>query len=97
MHLPQGDKLPACDVDLHLAFGLHTFTHRIRGDDAPADFYSDFFFTLMKVGSNSISLLVQSAYEPTALQKASACGGRIGFTALAGHALRGTRPKRPPR
>jgi hypothetical protein len=47
-------------------------------------------------GPNTVLLMVESAYvhEPG---KPDTTEGRISFNALLGHALRGTRPKPPPR
>lgn len=47
-------------------------------------------------GNNAVLVVIQSAYclDP---KKPDPCGGRIGFNALLGHALRGTKPTRPRR
>ncbi len=148
------NKYPAASVNIYVAFSLHTFTHRIMGDDLPEDDYSDnretrcfcherykhshrlptivreiptgrelffaralsgianyatfdigdgttyaVYFDLMRYkarGPNTVLLMVESAYvrEPG---KPDTTEGRISFNALLGHALRGTRPKPPPR
>lgn len=53
------------------------------------------FFNVKRVNEpNVVLLVVQSAYclDP---QKPQPAKGKIGFNVLLGHALRGTRPKRP--
>jgi hypothetical protein len=57
------------------------------------------YFDLMRYkarGSNTVLLMVESAYvhDP---EKPDTTEGRISFNALLGHALRGTKPKPPPR
>lgn len=57
------------------------------------------YFDLMRFktrGPNTVLLTVESAYvhEPG---KPDTTEGRISFNALLGHALRGTKPKSPPR
>ena len=55
------------------------------------------FFDLkrwLKKGSDAVLLVVESAYE-LAPDKPHPGKGRIGFSALLGHAIRGTRPKQP--
>lgn len=152
--MPPAGNLPAVAVKIHVAFSLHTFTHKIMADDPPEDDYSDnreircfcherykyshrlptivretptcrqlffaralsgianyatfdtgdgttyaVYFDLMRFktrGPNTVLLTVESAYvhEPG---KPDTTEGRISFNALLGHALRGTKPKSPPR
>jgi hypothetical protein len=152
--MPAFGRHPAVTVKIHVAFSLHTFTHKIMADDPPEDDYSDnretrcfcperykhshrlptivreiptcrqlffaralsgivnyatfetgdgttyaVYFDLMLYrarGPNTVLLTVESAYvhEPG---KSLGTEGRISFSALLGHALRGTKPHPTPR
>jgi hypothetical protein len=39
--MPAFKKYPAVTVKIHVAFSLHTFTHKIMADDPPEDDYAD--------------------------------------------------------
>lgn len=80
----------------HCAFAKHDnfVTIECAGDDGTRLEYGVFFNLKKQAVANTVLLIVQSAYVLDA-DKPSPGKGKIGLNALLGHALRGTKPRRP--
>lgn len=76
--------------------GLHSRTNYVVLETSGDERYAAFFDLVRAEKTDAVHLLVQSAYVLGGGQAAPG-KGRIHFHALLGHALRGTRPRRPPR
>lgn len=80
----------------HCLFAKHqNFVTVDSVDESGIDLRYGVFFNLRKIqGLNAVLLVVQSAYVLD-ISKASPGQGKIGFNVLLGHALRGSKPRRP--